>query len=100
MHLSSQSAVECGIAINRSYRSMRNNILFAATAVIGLAVAGAGAADAKGCIKGAAVGGVAGHVAGHHGMAGAAVGCAVGHHEANKKAKDTTTTNAPPQNGG
>jgi hypothetical protein len=59
----------------------------AVAAVLGLALmAGAGSADAKGCLKGAAVGGVAGHVAGHGAM-GAAAGCAVGHHEANKEDK-------------
>lgn len=51
-------------------------------------VAGATAADAKGCIKGAIVGGVAGHYAGHHGLLGAAAGCAIGRHEANKHARE------------
>ncbi|HLH90916.1 MAG TPA: hypothetical protein VKX28_20895 [Xanthobacteraceae bacterium] len=46
-------------------------------------------AAAKGCIKGAVVGGVAGHYAGHHGLMGAAAGCVIGHHEANKKARQT-----------
>ena len=63
---------------------------------IGLMSAGMNTvADAKGCLKGAAVGGVAGHVAGHHGFIGAAAGCAIGHHEANKKQKNTA--NQQPQ---
>ena len=54
------------------------------SAILGLAVASAGAAEARGCIKGAVVGGVAGHYAGRHGVLGAAAGCVVGRHEANK----------------
>ena len=46
---------------------------------------GAGAADAKGCLKGAVVGGVAGHLAHHHAVLGAVAGCAVGHHLAHRK---------------
>lgn len=46
-------------------------------------------AQARGCVKGAVVGGVAGHLAGHHAALGAAAGCVVGHHEAQKKARDT-----------
>lgn len=61
---------------------MRN--LLIGSAVLGLTLASAGAADAKGCIKGAVVGGVAGHYAGRHGVLGAAAGCVVGRHEANK----------------
>jgi heme O synthase-like polyprenyltransferase len=47
-------------------------------------IAGAGAADARGCLKGAAIGGVAGHFAHHHALLGAAAGCAIGHHYAAK----------------
>jgi hypothetical protein len=47
-------------------------------------LAGAGSADAKGCLKGAVVGGVAGHFAHHHALLGAAAGCAIGHHLAHK----------------
>jgi len=50
--------------------------------------AGAGAAQAKGCLKGAAVGGVAGHFAHHHAVLGAAAGCIVGHHLAKKKERE------------
>ncbi|MBB2961502.1 hypothetical protein [Methylobacterium sp. R2-1] len=55
-------------------------------ALILAAVALAGTAEAKGCLKGAAMGGIAGHMAGH-GVIGAAAGCAIGRHEANKKDK-------------
>ncbi|BAU88971.1 signal peptide [Methylorubrum populi] len=57
-------------------------------ALILAAVALAGTAEAKGCLKGAVVGGIAGHMAGH-GVVGAAAGCAIGRHEANKKDKAT-----------
>jgi hypothetical protein len=50
-----------------------------------IALAAAGGAEAKGCLKGAAVGGVAGHYSGHHGLLGAAAGCVIGRHEANKR---------------
>ena len=50
-----------------------------------IALAPAGEAQAKGCLKGAAVGGVAGHYSGHHGLLGAAAGCVIGRHEANKR---------------
>jgi hypothetical protein len=53
-----------------------------AMAVSALAVAGS--AEAKGCLKGAVVGGVAGHFANHHALLGAAAGCAIGHHLAHK----------------
>ena len=49
-----------------------------------LLLGGAGAADARGCLKGAVVGGVAGHFAGHHALAGAAAGCVIGHHLAQR----------------
>jgi hypothetical protein len=49
-----------------------------------VALAVAGPADAKGCLKGAVVGGVAGHFAHHHAVLGAAAGCAIGHHLAHK----------------
>ena len=62
--------------------------VLAGAAFIVLLVAGATAADAKGCIKGAIVGGVAGQYAGHHGLLGAAAGCAIGRHEANKHARE------------
>jgi hypothetical protein len=54
---------------------------------VGMLIAAASAADAKGCLKGAAVGGVAGHLAGHHGLLGAAAGCVIGRHEANKRSR-------------
>ncbi len=54
---------------------------------LALAAAGAGAAEAKGCLKGAVVGGIAGHMAGKHTTAGVIGGCAVGHHMAKTKAK-------------
>jgi hypothetical protein len=80
--------------------------LFAAAAMVLAVAAGAGPADAKGCIKGTLVGGVAGHYAGHHGMLGAIGGCAVGHHMASEKEKaqqGTAVENArpttPQQNG-
>jgi uncharacterized protein YcfJ len=57
--------------------------LLAAICSAVIALASAGAVEAKGCIKGAIVGGVAGHMVGH-GKLGAAAGCAVGHHNANK----------------
>lgn len=47
-------------------------------------ITGAGAAEAKGCLKGAVVRGAAGHFAHHHALLGAAAGCAIGHHYANK----------------
>lgn len=71
---------------------MRNVLI--GSALLGLTLASAGAADAKGCIKGAVVGGIAGHYAGHHGLLGAAAGCAVGRHEANRNARQQQT---PPQ---
>ncbi|MEI9993833.1 MAG: hypothetical protein WDM91_04505 [Rhizomicrobium sp.] len=52
--------------------------------VVVLVMAGAPAADAKGCIKGAIVGGIAGHYMHHHGLIGAMAGCAVGRHLAAK----------------
>ena len=59
-------------------------MLTLAAALAALVPAGAGAADAKGCLKGAVVGGFGGEMVGY-GKAGAAAGCAVGHHRANKK---------------
>ena len=44
----------------------------------------------------AVVGGVAGHMAGH-GKMGAAAGCAVGHSKANKKDKQPSGAQQPPQ---
>jgi hypothetical protein len=79
--------------------SMKREI-FTGAAVASLALM-SGLASANGCAKGAAVGAVGGHIAGHHAVAGAAAGCAVGHHEANKKEKETAATDqaksAPPQ---
>lgn len=63
-------------------------ILTCAVLALGMAIS-TGAADAKGCLKGAVIGGAAGHFAHHHGLLGAAVGCAIGHHEANKRARET-----------
>jgi hypothetical protein len=60
--------------------------LLAGALGVSLLLGGAGAADARGCIKGAVVGGVAGHFAGHHALAGAAAGCVIGHHMANRHA--------------
>jgi hypothetical protein len=45
----------------------------------GIAVAGAGRAQAVGCLSGAAAGAVAGHYAGHHAVLGAVGGCIAGH---------------------
>ena len=58
--------------------------LLAGVVGLSLLLGGAGAADARGCIKGAVVGGVAGHFAGHHALAGAAAGCVIGHHMAHR----------------
>lgn len=66
---------------------MTNRIVLASALAFGALLVGA-PAEAKGCLKGAVVGGVAGHVAGH-GKMGAAAGCAIGHHNANKKAKQS-----------
>ena len=49
------------------------------------ALAGAGVAEARGCLKGALVGGVAGHYAGHHGVIGAIGGCIAGRQLANRR---------------
>ncbi len=70
--------------------------LFASMILTVAALSFAGTADAAGCIKGAIVGGVVGHLAGH-GKMGAAAGCAVGHHNANKKAQQTTADQGQPQ---
>jgi uncharacterized protein YcfJ len=59
--------------------------LVIAVSAAALCLSGAGAADAKGCLKGAVVGGVAGHFAHRHTVLGAAAGCAIGHHMAHKK---------------
>lgn len=59
--------------------------VFMGCAAVLIALATAGDAEAKGCLKGAAVGGVAGHYSGHHGLLGAAAGCVIGRHEANKR---------------
>ncbi|MGB6326061.1 MAG: hypothetical protein WBG11_09875 [Methylocella sp.] len=57
--------------------------LFLVSAILGFAaIALAGQADARGCIKGAIVGGIVGHFAGHGGL-GAAAGCAYGIHRGN-----------------
>jgi len=55
--------------------------------VASLAVTGASAVEAKGCLKGAAVGAVAGHYMHHHAILGAVAGCWVGHHMAVEKEK-------------
>ena len=66
--------------------------------VVALAIlAGAGQAEARGCLKGAAVGAVAGHVAGHHAVVGAVAGCAVGHHLAKKEERRQRQQQAQPQ---
>ncbi len=64
------------------------------TAMVVAALASAGGAEAKGCLKGAVVGGLAGHVAGH-GVLGAAAGCAVGRHQANKRDREQNQAPAP-----
>ncbi len=69
----------------RSKRLKITRILIRAALILA-AVALAGTAESKGCLKGAVVGGIAGHMAGH-GVVGAAAGCAIGRHEANKKDK-------------
>ncbi len=58
---------------------MRSLLVLSAAACLAVS-AGAGAADAKGCVRGAVIGGVAGHFAGRHALAGAAIGCVVAHH--------------------
>jgi hypothetical protein len=61
---------------------------YAIAAIAAAALAVAGPAEAKGCLKGAAVGGVGGHFVGKgHAVAGAAIGCAVGHHRAKVAAR-------------
>jgi hypothetical protein len=64
------------------------------TAMVLAALATAGGAEAKGCIKGAIVGGVAGHMAGH-GKVGAVAGCVIGRHEANKADADRAAQKRP-----
>jgi hypothetical protein len=54
---------------------------------LSIALVGAGAAEARGCLKGAVIGGVAGHFAHHHALAGAAIGCIVSHHMAHEQDK-------------
>ncbi|KQO78730.1 hypothetical protein [Methylobacterium sp. Leaf88] len=75
--------------------SVNTSLAWTAGLALGL-IALAGQAEAKGCIKGAVVGGVAGHMAGH-GKMGAAAGCAVGHSKANKKDKQPSGAQQPPQ---
>ena len=59
--------------------------LFLVSTILGFAaIALAGQADARGCIKGAIVGGIVGHFAGHGGL-GAAAGCAYGIHRQNRQ---------------
>ncbi|MFJ7437009.1 hypothetical protein ACIQW5_05055 [Methylorubrum thiocyanatum] len=48
---------------------------------------GAGAAEAKGCIKGAIIGGVAGHYLAERGVVGAVAGCLAGRALANRRAR-------------
>ncbi len=60
---------------------------------LALTVAGAGPAEAKGCLKGAAVGGVGGHFVGKgHAVLGAVAGCAIGHHRAKVAARKAAAT--------
>ena len=72
--------------------------LLLGTIVLGMALAPAATAEAKGCIRGAIVGGIAGHLAGH-GKVGAVAGCIIGHHEASKrdaeKANQKTQPSSP-----
>lgn len=60
-----------------------------ATTVIAatLFVAGAGQAEAKGCIKGAIIGGIAGHYLAERGVVGAVAGCLGGRYIANRAAR-------------
>ena len=51
------------------------------------AVMGAGAAEAKGCIKGAIIGGLAGHYLAERGVVGAVAGCLGGRYLANRQAR-------------
>jgi uncharacterized protein YcfJ len=50
-------------------------------------VAGAGQAEARGCIKGAIIGGVAGHYLADRGVVGAVAGCLGGRYLANRAAR-------------
>ena len=52
-----------------------------------LLVAGAGQAEAKGCIKGAIIGGIAGHYLAERGVVGAVAGCLAGRALANRRAR-------------
>jgi hypothetical protein len=88
-----QIAVTAHAVLFKGIMMQRTGKTLLALAACGLLAMGAAPANAKGCLKGAAVGGLAGHAAGH-GVLGAAGGCAVGHHMANKKAQqESSTTN-------
>ena len=58
-------------------------IMIAAT----LLIAGAGQAEARGCINGAVIGGVAGHYLADRGIVGAVAGCLGGRYLANRAAR-------------
>jgi uncharacterized protein YcfJ len=83
-NLSLAGLVEQIVRVGRIYMKF---VLGAVTAALLLATQTV-TADAKGCIKGAVVGGAAGHMVGH-GKMGAAAGCVVGHHNANKKQRQS-----------
>ncbi|ALK95591.1 hypothetical protein AB595_19125 [Massilia sp. WF1] len=59
--------------------------LVAASLLMSLSLASAGAYAKPSCLKGAAAGAVGGHFLGKHHVLGAAVGCAVGHHMSKKQ---------------
>ncbi|CAO4150764.1 17 kDa surface antigen [Methylorubrum thiocyanatum] len=62
--------------------------IFATAAMLAVMTGlGAGAAEAKGCIKGAIIGGVAGHYLAERGVVGAVAGCLAGRALANRRAR-------------
>ncbi|GJD87789.1 hypothetical protein BHAOGJBA_1294 [Methylobacterium hispanicum] len=58
-----------------------------AAAIAIVTLMGAGAAEAKGCIKGAIIGGLAGHYLAERGVVGAVAGCLGGRYLANRQAR-------------
>ena len=77
--------------------------LVAASLLMSLSLASAGAYAKPSCLKGAAAGAVGGHFLGKHHVLGAAVGCAVGHHMSKKQEREQAQAqadaNARAQNG-
>ena len=57
-----------------------------AAAIALVTLMGAGAAEAKGCIKGAIIGGLAGHYLAERGVVGAVAGCLGGRYLAKRQA--------------